>query len=180
VTGQALKASRAAWLLAESLEDAFAIEQDYPSDAEQRRIDAADARISEAWEVSAKAWNAALRGALKVSQTAAAAAQAAAACCAAVGVTNYCRLPAKGRSQLLRCIVGNPFRPAAARPGWRTVTVLGLARDIYEERAFERLPILADALLDCGCEDEAVLSHCRAGGPHGRGCFVIDLLLELA
>jgi hypothetical protein len=78
---------------------------------------------------------------------------------------------------LLREIVGDPFRPVAVEPGWQRSTVLGLARGIYEERAFERLPILADALQDAGCEDAGVLAHCRSAAPHVRGCWVVDLLL---
>src|SRR5438067_305851 len=56
-------------------------------------------------------------------------------------------------------------------------TVRRIAEGIYAERAFDRLPILADALLDAGCDDEAILSHCRTDGPHVRGCWVIDLIL---
>ena len=39
--------------------------------------------------------------------------------------------------------------------------MLGLARGIYEDRAFDRLPLLADALMDAGCDDDDVLDHCR-------------------
>ena len=39
------------------------------------------------------------------------------------------------------------------------------------------LPILADALQDAGCEDADILGHCRSGGPHVRGCWVVDLVL---
>jgi hypothetical protein len=40
------------------------------------------------------------------------------------------------------------------------------------------MPILADALEDAGCVDDAVLAHCRRWpGPHACGCWVIDLLL---
>jgi hypothetical protein len=81
------------------------------------------------------------------------------------------------QATLLRDIFGNPFRPAALDPAWRTETVLALARGIYEERAFDRMPILADALQDAGCTDEDVLSHCRGPGPHARGCWVVDLVL---
>jgi hypothetical protein len=84
---------------------------------------------------------------------------------------------AKALAGLARCVFGNPFRPAAADPSWLTTTVSALARGIYEGRAFDRLPILADALQDAGCELEAVLAHCQGGGPHVRGCWVVDLLL---
>jgi hypothetical protein len=48
---------------------------------------------------------------------------------------------------------------------------------IYEERAFDRLPILGDALEEAGCDNPAILSHCRDGGDNVRGCWVLDLLL---
>jgi hypothetical protein len=78
---------------------------------------------------------------------------------------------------VLREVVGNPFRPVAFDPRWRTSDTVGLARAIYDDRAFERLPILADALMDAGCEDEQIISHCRGEGPHVRGCWVVDLVL---
>jgi hypothetical protein len=74
-------------------------------------------------------------------------------------------------------IFGNPFRPVVLDPRWQTSTVLDLARLIYEERAFDRLPILADALMDAGCDNDDILAHCRGNGPHVRGCWVIDLIL---
>jgi hypothetical protein len=43
--------------------------------------------------------------------------------------------------------------------------------------AFDRMPILADALQDDGCEDTDILAHCRGAGPHVRGCWVVDLVL---
>jgi hypothetical protein len=51
-----------------------------------------------------------------------------------------------------------------------------LATGIYEDRAFDRLPLLADALMDAGCADEQVLGHCRSDG-HVRGCWLLDLIL---
>ena len=81
---------------------------------------------------------------------------------------------------LLRDIFGNPFRPVALEPAWLTSTVLALASGIYEERAFDRLPILADALMDAGCDHADILDHCRGDGPHVRGCWVVDLILGKA
>jgi hypothetical protein len=49
--------------------------------------------------------------------------------------------------------------------------VASLARGIYEGRAFDRVPILADALQDAGCDNEDILDHCRGPGPHVRGCW---------
>jgi hypothetical protein len=89
---------------------------------------------------------------------------------------------AKGKeADLLRCLIGNPFRPsptlAPAVLAWNGGTVPKLAAAIYEERAFDRLPVLADALEDAGCTDAEVLTHCRSGGEHVRGCWVVDLVL---
>lgn len=130
---------------------------------------------------------------------------------------------------LLRDIVGNPFRPVACADGeasatypphpndcrclvrrWLTREVLGLAEAIYEERAFDRMPILADALQEAECDNEDLLRHCRGWercpecggrsggeqvycqrspnctgwmalrGAHVRGCHAIDLLLGLS
>jgi len=83
-------------------------------------------------------------------------------------------------ADLARCVFGNPFRAAACDPRWRTADAVGLAGRIYEERAFERLTLLADALMDAGCADESVLGHCRSDGPHARGCWVVDLVLGKA
>ena len=70
-----------------------------------------------------------------------------------------------------------PSAPSPSTRRWLTSTVLGLARAIYADRAFDRLPILADALEDAGCDDADVLAHCRGDGPHVRGCWVVDLVL---
>jgi hypothetical protein len=79
--------------------------------------------------------------------------------------------------RLLWDIIGNPFRPVALDPSWRTSTVLALADGIYADRAFDRLPILADALEEADCDRADVLEHCRGDSPHVRGCWVVDLLL---
>jgi hypothetical protein len=77
----------------------------------------------------------------------------------------------------MRCIFGNPFRPVVVDPCWLTFTVTALANGIYADKAFDRLPILADALQDAGCENIDVLNHCRLPGEHARGCWVVDTLL---
>jgi hypothetical protein len=92
--------------------------------------------------------------------------------------------------RLILDIFGNPFRPLYPSKGkrawedqkhrwlsWQGDTIPKLARAIYDGRAFDRLPVLADALEDAGCTDAAILSHCRGEGPHTRGCWVVDLLL---
>jgi hypothetical protein len=83
---------------------------------------------------------------------------------------------------LLRELFGPvPFRAIKLDPSWLRWydgTVRRVAQGIYDERAFDRLPILADALLDAGCDNEDMLAHCREQGAlHARGCWVIDLLL---
>jgi hypothetical protein len=82
------------------------------------------------------------------------------------------------RARLLRDIFGNPFRPVALNPAWRTSNVIALAQATYDERAFDRLPILADALEDAGCDNADILNHCRQAGEHVRGCWVVDLVLS--
>ena len=52
----------------------------------------------------------------------------------------------------------------------------GCAQIIYDERAFDRLRILADALEEAGGDNEDLLRHCRSEGPHVRGCWAIDLI----
>ena len=60
---------------------------------------------------------------------------------------------------------------------WNNGTVVKMAHSIYDDRAFDRLPILTDALQEAGCTDAEILTHCRGAGPHVRGCWVVDLIL---
>jgi hypothetical protein len=83
----------------------------------------------------------------------------------------------KWEVQLLREIFNNPFRPVTLDPAWLTSKVQTLAQAIYDDRAFERMPELADALAEAGCNNEDILSHCRGPGPHVPGCWVVDLVL---
>ena len=81
---------------------------------------------------------------------------------------------------LLRDIFGNPFRPITVPPAWlewndRIAPKMG--KTIYDERAWEQMPMLADALEHAGCSDADFLSHCRQPRPHVRGCWVVDLVL---
>lgn len=80
-----------------------------------------------------------------------------------------------------RDILGNPFHRIEFDPAWRTSDALALARGIYDERAFDRTPILADALQDVGCDADNLLSHFRdPHATHVRGCWALDLVLGLA
>jgi hypothetical protein len=83
----------------------------------------------------------------------------------------------EAQCRLLRDIFGNPFRPITLNPSWLTPSVLALANGIYSEKVFDRMPILADALQDAGCDNEDILNHCRQPVEHVRGCWVLDLLL---
>jgi hypothetical protein len=84
------------------------------------------------------------------------------------------------QADLVRCIFGNPTRPINFDSRWRTSVALSLAREMYEERDFRRLPLLADALMEAGCNDEQVVSHCKLSGMHVRGCWVLDFVLGKA
>jgi hypothetical protein len=67
-------------------------------------------------------------------------------------------------ADLLREMMGNPFRTTKADRSWlawNESTITRLAQAMYDERAFDRLPILADALEDAGCTDADILGHCR-------------------
>ena len=79
-------------------------------------------------------------------------------------------------ARLLRCVFANPLRRPTMLPAWRTGDVVGLARGIDEDRAYDRMPLLGDALMDAGA-DEQLLVHARADG-HVRGCWLVDLVLD--
>lgn len=78
-----------------------------------------------------------------------------------------------------REVSGNPFRRYAINPTWRRKGLINsMASRMYRTGDFTALPILADALEDAGCCDEHILAHCRSGGEHWRGCWVLDLLMD--
>jgi hypothetical protein len=86
----------------------------------------------------------------------------------------------------LRDISGKLFASVSFDPPWRTPVVVTLAQAAYDERILpsghldpDRLAVLADALEDAGCDNADIISHLRGpSGPHVRGCFVLDLLLD--
>jgi hypothetical protein len=80
------------------------------------------------------------------------------------------------QARLLRCVVGNPFRPVPPGP-WITPAAVTVAREAYDRRDFSALPLLADLLEEAGCPEQSVLDHCRQPGEHVRGCWVVDLAL---
>ena len=92
------------------------------------------------------------------------------------------------QTEMIHDIFGNPFRPSPPLPpsvlAWSDRTVPRIAKGIYDERRLPegtldaaRLAVLADALLDAGCDDEELIAHCRQPGPHVRGCWGVDLIL---
>jgi hypothetical protein len=89
----------------------------------------------------------------------------------------------RAQACLVRDLFGNPFRPVAIDPVWRSANdgcTTKLARAIYQERRFADLPVLADALEEAGCANADILAHCRRPGEHARGCWVVDALLDKA
>ncbi len=89
-------------------------------------------------------------------------------------------LESAAQSDILRDLLGNPFRPMRADLVWLVPAVRSLAGSIRNDRAFERMPDLANVLGQAGCHDTDILAHCRGSGPHVRGCWVVDLLLDNA
>jgi uncharacterized protein (TIGR02996 family) len=88
----------------------------------------------------------------------------------------------KGLIAVLHCQFGIPHRALTADVAWKSANdgaAVRLAREIYLNRTFDQLPILADALEDAGCSDADVLAHCRDVKEHSRGCWVLEMLLEL-
>lgn len=89
------------------------------------------------------------------------------------------RVEEQAQCELLRCIIGpTALRSLLVDPSWRTPPVLALARHAYDQRAFDLLPAVGAALSDAGCTDGEILSHCASPGPHVRGCFVLDAVLD--
>lgn len=111
----------------------------------------------------------------------------------------------RDKAHLLRDIFGNPFQPVKFDSAWRSPTAARIAQSAYENRDWDALPILADALEDAGCPAEVpcplhpsasfwpadicqhchgrlvltnpILEHLRGPGPHVRGCWALDLVL---
>lgn len=82
------------------------------------------------------------------------------------------------RPNLIRDLVGNPFRKNIVQPHWKTTSVLHLANAIFNDRSFDIMPILADALEEAGCDNTEILNHCREFPNHERGCWLVDAVLN--
>ena len=107
-------------------------------------------------------------------------------------------------AETLRELFGNPMRrtrrirsglhhrvrawPAGKRPAellfvrdwaeWQAGLPTKLAQGIEATRAWDEMPILGDALEEAGCDEPALLEHLRKPGPHARGCWALDLVLD--
>lgn len=80
---------------------------------------------------------------------------------------------------LMRELIGPQlFRPYSFNLCRLNTTVKAMAQAIYENSLFQDSPILADALEDAGCTNADILNHLRGPGPHVRGCWCVDLLLD--
>jgi hypothetical protein len=99
-------------------------------------------------------------------------------------------LGAAYRSYLVRrqaaIVVRDLFRPfhrisPVAEPAWlrwNDATIPRMALQMYDNRDFSNMPILGDAFEEAGCTHADILNHCREPGPHVRGCWLVDLLLN--
>ncbi|HEY8505395.1 MAG TPA: hypothetical protein VIL46_12500 [Gemmataceae bacterium] len=81
------------------------------------------------------------------------------------------------QAELLRDLIGNPFRPVAFDAAEVSPSIQAFARAVYRLRRFDQLPRLADALERSVPAPPDVLSHCQGKGPHARGCWALDLVL---
>jgi hypothetical protein len=160
--------SRTAVEVAERFADGYATREELGAASE-----AAGAAWNAAWEGPASEWF----EARDAEWTACVAASPVARAGAASAASQAWDYEPGARADLLRDIF--PVRLPALDPAWlawNDGTVPKLARGIYDGRAFDRLPILADALEEAGCADAELLHHCRQPSEHVRGCWVIDLL----
>jgi hypothetical protein len=69
---------------------------------------------------------------------------------------------------------------SAIDPGWliwEGGLVRRLAQGIDDDGAFDRLPILGDALEEAGCTDAVILDHCRSGRRPTFWSWVVDRIL---
>ena len=137
-------------------------------------------RVKQAWNVALHAWQATTRAKMN--------SRSENTSCWLKFVSGLeVELPERSRTQavafhlaLFHDLIANPFRPVAFDPSRQTSTVIALAEAIYADRAWDRMPILADALEEAGCDDARILDHCRTYPIHARGCWVVDLVLGKA
>lgn len=68
-------------------------------------------------------------------------------------------------------------RPPPFDPRWRTKAVLAVAHAIDSGLTFYRMPDLADALAEAGCDSRPLLTHCRYCPTHDPACWAVNLVL---
>ncbi len=79
--------------------------------------------------------------------------------------------------EILRDVVGDPFAEVRWNENWYTEDVRRMARRIYDERRFNEVPLLADALEEAGRAVQSILAHCRDANDDVRGCWCLDSIL---
>lgn len=100
-------------------------------------------------------------------------AERAAAHAESLGLLRAWRSQTARHANLLRHIIGNPFRPYPAPKHWPS-TVVQLAEALYNGQ--DCCFALHDALLDAGHPELA--DHFRQEQWHPKGCFALDLILD--
>jgi hypothetical protein len=80
------------------------------------------------------------------------------------------------KAALVRDVFGNPWKTVVIDPAWLSPDVTAVVQQIYDKRRFSDLPALGDALEEAGWNVPALVEHCRSGGEHVRGCWVVDAL----
>jgi hypothetical protein len=91
----------------------------------------------------------------------------------------------RAQAVLLRDIFGNPFKPVVVNEAWLTPAITRLGQAAYDARRLPEdsldqsgLAVLADALEEARCAEEAILGHLRQPGQvHVRGCWCLDVIL---
>lgn len=73
---------------------------------------------------------------------------------------NMLKVSPRGSLSLYRC-VDCKYVCEIFLDNWLTRDVVEIAWTIHNQKAFDRMPILGDALEDAGCISEDVLRHCR-------------------
>jgi formylglycine-generating enzyme required for sulfatase activity len=72
----------------------------------------------------------------------------------------------------------NFHNPLRLDDEWLTETVVAMSRGIATENAFDRLPILADALEEAGCNNATMLQHLRLCEHHRVECWALRRILR--